>query len=68
MVQIKEPQPHIQLTDAVDTDCAVIVGDPARVDVVEKFLDEPEKLWRIENIALLRGHIRGGKFWLCQPV
>gem|GEM_PF-6596377 len=30
MVQIKELQPHIQLTDAVDTDCAAVVGDPAR--------------------------------------
>ncbi len=53
MVQIKEPQPHIQLTDAVDTDCAVVVGDPARVDVMAKFLDEPTNHLDIESIQWL---------------
>ena len=61
MVQIKEPQPHIQLTDAVDTDCAVIVGDPARVDVVEKFLDEPEKIMENREYRTVTGTYKGRK-------
>lgn len=28
----EEKQPHTQLTTAIGTDSAVIVGDPARVD------------------------------------
>lgn len=61
MVQIKEPQPHIQLTDAVDTDCAVIVGDPARVDVVAKFLDEPEKIMENREYRTVTGTYKGRK-------
>lgn len=61
MVQIKEPQPHIQLTDAVDTDCAVIVGDPARVDVVAKFLDEPEKIMENREYHTVTGTYKGRK-------
>lgn len=61
MVQIKEPQPHIQLTDAVDTDCAVVVGDPARVDVVEKFLDEPEKIMENREYRTVTGIYKGRK-------
>ena len=61
MVQIKEPQPHIQLTDAVDTDCAVVVGDPARVDVVAKFLDEPEKIMENREYRTVTGTYKGRK-------
>lgn len=35
----EEPQPHTQLTTAINTDSAVIVGDPARVDKAAKLLD-----------------------------
>lgn len=61
MVQIKEPQPHIQLTDAVDTDCVVVVGDPARVDVVAKFLDEPEKIMENREYRTVTGTYKGRK-------
>ena len=61
MVQIKEPQPHIQLTNAVDTDCAVVVGDPARVDVVAKFLDEPEKIMENREYRTVTGTYKGRK-------
>ena len=61
MVQIKEPQPHIQLTDAVNTDCAVVVGDPARVDVVAKFLDEPEKIMENREYRTVTGTYKGRK-------
>lgn len=36
----EEKQPHTQLTTAIDTDSAVIVGDPARVDTAAQFLDD----------------------------
>ena len=55
MVQIKEPQPHIQLTDAV------VVGDPARVDVVAKFLDEPEKIMENREYRTVTGTYKGRK-------
>ena len=61
MVQIKEPQPHIQLTDAVDMDCAVVVGDPARVDVMAKFLDEPEKIMENREYRTVTGTYKGRK-------
>ena len=61
MVQIKEPQPHIQLTDAVNTDCSVVVGDPARVDVVAKFLDEPEKIMENREYRTVTGTYKGRK-------
>lgn len=39
----EEKQPHTQLTTAIDTDSAVIVGDPARVDKAAEFLDDVSK-------------------------
>ena len=33
------PQPHTQLTKAIDTDSAIIMGDPARVDTIAKLMD-----------------------------
>lgn len=36
----EEKQPHTQLTTTIDTDSAVIVGDPARVDKAAEFLDD----------------------------
>ncbi|MFT4147551.1 MAG: nucleoside phosphorylase [Micrococcaceae bacterium] len=42
---MEEPQPHLQLTAAmVDTDKAIIMGDPARVDTISKLMDEPKNL------------------------
>lgn len=37
--RVEAPQPHTQLTQAIGTDRAVIMGDPARVDVVADFLE-----------------------------
>lgn len=39
----EEQQPHTQLTTAINTDSAVIVGDPARVDKAAKLLDDVQK-------------------------
>ncbi|MBB1079581.1 nucleoside phosphorylase [Limosilactobacillus sp. STM2_1] len=39
----EEQQPHTQLTTAINTDSAVIVGDPARVDKAAKLLDEVQE-------------------------
>lgn len=39
----EEPQPHTQLTTAIDTDSAVIVGDPARVDKAAELLNNVRK-------------------------
>lgn len=36
----EEQQPHTQLTTAIGTDSAVIVGDPARVDKAAQLLDD----------------------------
>lgn len=33
------PQPHTQLTKDIDTDSAIIMGDPARVDTIAKLMD-----------------------------
>ena len=34
------PEPHTQLTKEINTDCAIIMGDPARVDVISKLMNE----------------------------
>ena len=40
MMEEKEiPQPHTQLTKDIDTDSAIIMGDPARVDTIAKLMD-----------------------------
>lgn len=36
---MEEQQPHTQLTTEINTDSAVIVGDPARVDKATEFLE-----------------------------
>lgn len=33
------PQPHTQLTKDIDTDSAIIMGDPARVDMIARLMD-----------------------------
>lgn len=40
---VEEKQPHTQLTSAIKTDSAVIVGDPARVDKATKLLTNVEE-------------------------
>lgn len=34
------PEPHTQLTKEINTDCAIIMGDPARVDVISKLMKD----------------------------
>ncbi|MFT4185795.1 MAG: nucleoside phosphorylase [Micrococcaceae bacterium] len=43
--KLEDLQPHIQLSkEIVNTDSAVIMGDPARVDKITALLEEPEEL------------------------
>lgn len=37
-------EPHIQLTADINTDSAIIMGDPARVDSLEKLMDNVERV------------------------
>lgn len=39
----EEKQPHTQLTTAIDTDSAIIVGDPARVNKAVPFLEDVQE-------------------------
>lgn len=40
--KVEAPQPHTQLTHAIGTDRAIIMGDPARVDTIAKLMDDPQ--------------------------
>ncbi|MCT4487038.1 nucleoside phosphorylase, partial [Levilactobacillus parabrevis] len=37
-----EPEPHTQLLPTINTDSAIIMGDPARVERSKKFLEDVE--------------------------
>ena len=37
-------QPHIQLDESVSAKCALLPGDPARVEVIAEFLQNPKEL------------------------
>jgi uridine phosphorylase len=39
-----EPEPHTQLTKEIQTDSAIIMGDPARIDTIAKLMDNVQ-LW-----------------------
>lgn len=41
-MKVEAPQPHTQLTHAIGTDRAIIMGDPARVDAIAKLMDDPQ--------------------------
>ena len=40
--KVEASQPHTQLTHAIGTDRAIIMGDPARVDAIAKLMDDPQ--------------------------
>lgn len=40
MQENQAPQPHTQLTPAIGTDSAIIMGDPARVDTIAKLMED----------------------------
>lgn len=37
------PEPHTQLTKEINTDCAIIMGDPARVDTISSLMTETKE-------------------------
>ena len=37
------PEPHTQLTTAISTDRAIIMGDPARVDTIASLMDNVQE-------------------------
>lgn len=53
------PEPHIQLTKDINTDSAIIMGDPARVDIVEKLLDNPQSLAFNREFKSIIGEYKG---------
>ena len=40
--KVEAPQPHTQLTHAIGTDRAILMGEPARVDTIAKLMDDPQ--------------------------
>lgn len=55
----EEKQPHTQLTTAINTDSAVIVGDPARVDKAAAFLDDIQEWAFNREYKSILGNYRG---------
>lgn len=55
----EEKQPHTQLTTAINTDSAVIVGDPARVDKAAAFLDDVQEWAFNREYKSILGNYRG---------
>lgn len=54
-----EKQPHTQLTPEINTNCAVIVGDPARVDKAAKLLTNPKEWAFNREYKSVIGEYRG---------
>ena len=52
-------QPHIQLPDDLDIRCALLPGDPARLDAIAKQLQDVEELAYNREFRSLRGTYRG---------
>ena len=52
-------QPHIQLDETVHADCALLPGDPARLDRIAPFLSEVKELAYNREFRSLRGNYRG---------
>lgn len=55
----EEKQPHTQLTTAINTDSAVIVGDPARVDKAAAYLDDVQEWAFNREYKSILGNYRG---------
>ena len=52
-------QPHIQLPDDLNIRCALLPGDPARLDAIAKQLQDVEELAYNREFRSLRGTYRG---------
>ena len=52
-------QPHIQLPDTLNIRCALLPGDPARLDAIAKQLQNVEELAYNREFRSLRGTYRG---------
>ena len=52
-------QPHIQLPDDLNIRCALLPGDPARLDAIARQLQNVEELAYNREFRSLRGTYRG---------
>lgn len=52
-------QPHLQLDQTVNAQCALLPGDPARLDHIATFLDEVSELAYNREFRSLRGLYKG---------
>jgi uridine phosphorylase len=52
-------QPHIQLDETVNAQCALLPGDPARLDRIAPFLSEVQELAYNREFRSLRGLYKG---------
>lgn len=52
-------QPHLQLDQTVNAQCALLPGDPARLDRIANFLDEVSELAYNREFRSLRGLYKG---------
>ena len=52
-------QPHIALDDSLGISCAILPGDPARIDRICGFLEEPRELAYNREFRSVRGRYRG---------
>ncbi len=52
-------QPHIQLDETVNAQCALLPGDPARLDRISQFLEDVQELAYNREFRSLRGVYKG---------
>ena len=52
-------QPHIALDASLGIEYAILPGDPARIDRIKAFLDDPEELAYNREFRSVRGRYRG---------
>jgi uridine phosphorylase len=55
------PEPHTQLTSAIDTDRAIIMGDPARVDTIAALMENVQEWAYNREYKSIVGEYRGKK-------
>ena len=55
------PEPHTQLTSAIDTDRAIIMGDPARVDTIAALMENVHEWAYNREYKSIVGEYRGKK-------
>ena len=52
-------QPHIQLDEALHIKYAILPGDPARVDRIAKYFDDPVELAFNREFKSIKGFYKG---------